>query len=246
MAGGASPLNYGYGHLAEAAKSASLPPMNISSDSFQTQRTNMVEGQLRPNKVNQRPVLARFAAVPRESYVSNSASAYLDQPATIAAGRESYSPLVAARLVQELNVQPSDKVLVVACGTGYTTSIIAPLCASVVAVEDDATLAKQAEANFALEGHTNIKLEIDNPTHGFQSGAPYDIILIDAPFAELHGSLVSQLAEGGRLGGVRIGTDGLPEATIFTKHGNSLVAEVLFETKGTVHPAFTVSDKFVF
>ncbi len=220
--------------------------MSMTSESFQTQRTNMVEGQLRPNKVNQRPVLARFAAVPRESYVPNRAVAYLDQPASIATGRESYSPLVAARLVQELNIQPSDKALVVACGTGYTTAIIAPLCASVVAVEDDATLAKQAEANFAMENLTNIKLEIDTPTHGFAAGAPYNIILIDAPFAELNATLIAQLAEGGRLAGVRIGTDGLPEATLFTKHGNSLVAEVLFETKGTVHPAFAVSDKFVF
>ena len=220
--------------------------MNTPSESFQTQRANMVEGQLRPNKVSQRPVLARFAAVPRESYVSNTSTAYLDQPAAIAAGRESYSPLVAARLVQALDIQPSDKALVVACGTGYTTAVIAPLCASVVAVEDDASLARQAEANFALEGVSGIKLEIDNPAHGFAQGAPYDVILIDAPFAELHGSLVSQLAEGGRMGGVRIGADGLPEATVFTKHGNSLVAEVLFETKGTVHPAFAVSDKFVF
>lgn len=215
-------------------------------DSFSIQRTNMVEGQLRPNKVNQRPILARFAAVARENYVSNAAAAYLDQPAALAPGRESYSPLVAARLVQALDIQSSDKLLVVACGTGYTAAILAPLCTSVVAVEDDATLAKQAEANFAMEGLTNIKLEVDNPTHGYQPGAPYQAILIDAPFAELHGSLVSQLAEGGRMAGVRIGADGLPEATLFTKHGNSLVTEVLFETKGTVHPAFAVSDTFVF
>ena len=210
------------------------------------QRANMVEGQLRPNKVNQKPILARFSAVPREVYVPNADSAYLDQPASIAQGREVFSPLVAARLIQSMNIGPTDTVLVTGAGTGYTATIIAPLCRQVVAVEDDATLAKQAEANFAIAGLTNVQLVVDNPTHGYANAAPYQAILIDAPFAELHGPLIEQLAEGGRLVGVRIGTDGIPEATVYTKHGNALMAEVLFETKGTVHPAFAVSEKFVF
>lgn len=217
-----------------------------NNTSHAQQRANMVEGQLRPHKVNSKPVLERFATLPRERFVATEASAYLDQPAALASGREAYSPLVAARLVQALNLSGSDTVLVTAAGTGYTAAVIAPLCASVVAVEDDADLAKQSETNFLATGIGNIKVVIDNPAHGYQSAAPYNAVLIDAPFAELHGSLVSQLKEGGRLAGVRIGADGIPEATLFTKHGNTLIAEVLFETKGTVHPAFTVSEKFVF
>lgn len=218
----------------------------MNNTSLAQQRANMVEGQLRPHKVNQKPILARFSSVPREDFVASAEAAYLDQPAAIAPGREVYSPMVAARLIQALDIQSTDTVLVTAAGTGYTSTILAPLCSKVVAVEDNATLAKQADANFAVNGLSNVKLEIDNPTHGFLAGAPYQAILVDAPFAELHGPLVDQLAEGGRLAGVRIGTDGIPEATVFTKHGNTLIAEVLFETKGTVHPAFTVSEKFVF
>ncbi|PZP39269.1 MAG: hypothetical protein DI585_04680 [Pseudomonas fluorescens] len=218
----------------------------MNTQTFTLQRANMVDGQLRPHKVNQHQLLARFADVPRESFVSDVATAYLDQPAALGSDREMYSPLVAARLIQALEVAPSDTVQVIAGATGYTTTILAPLCQSVVMVEDDATLAKQAEANLALANISNTQLVIDNPTHGHPQTEPYNVILVDAPFAELHGTWVSQLAEGGRLGGVRIGTDGLPEATIYTKHGKTLVAEVLFETKGTVHPAFGVTEKFVF
>jgi protein-L-isoaspartate(D-aspartate) O-methyltransferase len=218
----------------------------MNKTSLAQQRANMVEGQLRPHKVNQKPILARFSNVPREDFVTSAETAYLDQPVAIAPGREVFSPLVAARLIQALEVSSTDSVLVVAAGTGYTSTILAPLCSKLVAVEDDATLAKQADANFAASALANVTLEIDNPTHGYLSGAPYQAILVDAPFAELHGPLVDQLAEGGRLAGVRIGTDGIPEATVFTKHGNTLMAEVLFETKGTVHPAFMVSEKFVF
>lgn len=210
------------------------------------QRANMVEGQLRPNKINQPLVLARFSSVPRETYVASAASAYLDQPAAIGHEREMFSPMVAARLIQSMGVEATDTILVVAAGTGYTSTILAPLCKTVVAVEDDATLAKQAEFNFLVSGVTNVRLVVDNSTHGYANAAPYAAILIDAPFAELPSALIDQLAEGGRLVGVRIGTDGLPEATVFTKHGHTLMAEVLFETKGRVHPAFAVSEKFVF
>ncbi len=219
--------------------------MSTPSISYATQRANMVDGQLRPNKVNQQPILARFASLPRENFVATPAAAYLDQPAAIAPGRETYSPLVTARLVQALNLKLTDTCLVIASGSGYSASVLAPLCKLVVALEDDADLAKQAEANYARE-NLAVQQVLDNPIHGYTAAAPYNVIFIDAPFAELHGTWVSQLAEGGRLAGVRIGTDGLPEATLFTKHGNSLVAEVLFETKGTVHPAFQVTEKFVF
>ncbi|RYG61981.1 MAG: protein-L-isoaspartate O-methyltransferase [Alphaproteobacteria bacterium] len=218
----------------------------MNNTSHAQQRANMVEGQLRPHKVNHKPLLERFATLPRERFVANEASAYLDQPAILAKGREAFSPMVAARLVQALAVTGADNVLVVAAGTGYAAAVLAPLCHSVVAVEDDADLAKQAETNFIATGVSNATMVVDNPAHGYQPSAPYSAILIDAPFAELHGSLISQLADGGRLAGVRIGADGIPEATVFTKHGNTLIAEVLFETKGTIHPAFTVSEKFVF
>jgi len=220
--------------------------MTLNTTNAVTQRFNMVEGQLRPNKVNQKPLLARFNEVAREKFVANPATAYLDQPATLAPGREAYSPLVAARLIQALDVQPTDTVLVVAAGTGYTSAILAPLCRQLSAVEDNPDLAVQATANFKHAGIHNADVVEQDPMLGFQSAAPYNAILIDAPFAELHGTWVSQLAEGGRLAGVRVGTDGIPEATIYTKHGNTLLAEVLFETKGTVHPAFHASEKFVF
>jgi protein-L-isoaspartate(D-aspartate) O-methyltransferase len=218
--------------------------MNTTNPTFQ--RANMVEGQLRPNKVNQKPILARFSDVKREAFVANPETAYLDQPARLSEDREIFSPLVAARLIQSLNVSADDTVLVIAAGTGYTATILAPLCKQVILVEDNISLSELASKNLRSEGVHNADVIQQDPTHGFQSAAPYNAILIDAPFAELHGPWVAQLAEGGRMAGVRIGSDGIPEATLYTKHANSLIAEVLFETKGKVHPAFIATEKFVF
>lgn len=218
------------------------------SNTFAQQRANMVEGQLRPNKVNQAAILSRFGRVERESFTPAAAQpeAYLDQPLPLKPGRDMFSPLTTARLVQALGVGQGDTVLVLAAGTGYSAAILAGLCKQVIAVEDDAALAKQATAAFKAQNITNIQLVQSNPSEGYTASGPYNAILIDAPYAELPAFLIGQLAQGGRLAGVRVGADGLPEATILTKHANSLVMEVLFETPGTVHPAFATSEKFVF
>lgn len=220
----------------------------MQTTSFTVQRANMVEGQLRPNRVNQPLVLARFANLPREAFVPAAAqpAAYLDQPVSLNPSHQMYSPLVTARLVQALSPRPEDTAIVVAAGTGYTAAVLAGLCRHVVAVEADALLLKQARANLAAEGIANVHFVYGAPNHGHATLAPYNLILVDAPFAELPAEIVAQLGQGGRLAGVRIGADGLPEATLYTRHGNSLVAETLFETQGTVHPAFMASEKFVF
>lgn len=220
----------------------------MQTASFTQQRANMVEGQLRPNRINQPLVLARFANLPRESFVPAAAqpSAYLDQPISLNPTHQMYSPLVTARLVQAIQPQAADNALVVAAGTGYTTAVLAGLCQHVVAVEADATLLKQAKANLAAQDINNVHFVYGAPNHGHDTLAPYTLIIIDAPFAELPTEITAQLREGGRLAGVRIGADGVPEATLYTKHGKSLVAETLFETQGSVHPAFAASEKFVF
>lgn len=220
----------------------------MSTATHSQQRANMVEGQLRPNKVNQPLILARFADLPREAFVPATAqpAAYLDQPVTLTPTHQMYSPLVTARLVQALAPQAGETALVAAAGTGYTAAVLAGLCKQVTAVEADALLFKQAKANLAAQGITNVNMVYGSPAHGHSTLAPYNLIVVDAPFAELPAELIAQLGEGGRLAGVRIGADGVPEATLFTRHGNTLVEETLFETQGEVHPAFAAAERFIF
>ncbi|MBI1309019.1 MAG: hypothetical protein GC129_04075 [Proteobacteria bacterium] len=210
-------------------------------------RLNMVNGQLRPNKVNNPQLLAQFTSLPRENFTSAAARAhaYLDQPTPIEDGREMFAPMVAARLIQALDLTPQSCVLVLAGGSGYSAAVIAGLAGQVTMVEDDAVLVAEAHTNLA--NVRNVRIEAGNPAI-FTPSQPLDAILVDAPFTALPNlaSLAKHLVEGGKLAGVRTSPQGLMEAVILTKHGKSLVEEVLFETKGTPHPAFTAEAAFVF
>ena len=61
-------------------------------------------------------------------------------------GRALLKPMVLAKLIQAAQVRGGDHVLDVGCGTGYSSAVLARLAGSVVALEEDAALARQAEA----------------------------------------------------------------------------------------------------
>ncbi len=223
-------------------------PMHAASPAeFATARANMVDGQLRPNKISNGRIQARFADVPREAFVAPSARpvAYMDEPAPQGAvpGREMFSPLVAASLVQALDPQPAEDVLVVAGGTGYTTAILAGLAGHVTMVEADTALAELARGN--LSGYTNANVLAGDVTKP-KTGKTYAAVLVDAPAGELPQGVLAQLADGGRLAAVRSGADGVLEAVLMTRRGKTFFTETLFESRGSILPAFAAQERFVF
>ena len=211
-------------------------------------RQYMVDGQLRPNKVNNNNVLSRFLKVNRENFVAPAVRgvAYTDTLLPMAEGRSLLPPLTIARLVQELDVQATDTVLVTAAGSGYTAAILAGLAKSVVAVEEDQRLHNASRNNLLDNGCQNVELVQAVPEGGCAAQGPYDKIFIDVPVDEVPAALVSQLKDSGKLAAVVRGTDGLLEATLFEKHGKTLVAKPLFETKGDVLINFAQPEGFVF
>ena len=168
---------------------------------FTTARINMVESQVRPNKVTDPRLIEALESLPREGFVPPDlrAVAYVDRSLKLGEGRYLLDPMVFARLVQAADPQPSDLVLDIACATGYSTAVLARLAGTVVAVESDGALIEAA--NSALNG-----LGIDNAVvvngelaFGYAQQGPYDVILINGEVDSLPQSLTDQLAPGGRL-----------------------------------------------
>ncbi len=113
---------------------------------FSKARQNMVDCQLRTNKVIDEALVARFETVPREWFVEESVRsiAYVDKDVSIGNGRYLIEPMVLARILQELAISRSEVVLDVGCGTGYSSAILSGLADTVVALEEDHELATRA------------------------------------------------------------------------------------------------------
>ena len=216
-------------------------------------RTNMVDCQIRPNDVTSYDVLRVFGSVPREEFVParNRDLAYVDEDIAVhvdavgAFKRYLMEPMSMARLVQLADIGKDDIVLDVGCGTGYSTAILSELCNSVVALECDETLAKQAEERLTLLNYDNAVVVTGALENGYAGEGPYDVIFIGGAIDEVPEALQSQLKEGGRLVAV-VGLGNGGSAKLFTKKGGLVSGRSVFNCAVKPLPGFQREQVFEF
>lgn len=212
-------------------------------------RLNMVESQIRTNRVTDPAVVAAFETVPRELFVPKPKRgiAYSDEALEIGSGRYMLEPMVLARLLQAALPQPTDVALDVACGTGYATALLSRMVSTVVGVDEADALVEQG--NGILSG-----LEIDNAAlvnaplaEGYRKQAPYNVILVDGAVETLPAALFDQLAEGGRLVTVEGGsTVGPGVAVLYEKLSGRIGRRILFDAGTPILAGFRREPGFVF
>ena len=215
---------------------------------FKQARQNMVDCQLRTNKITDPAVIEAFETVPREVFVEDrlKSVAYSDEDLPVAGGRCMMEPMVLARLVQELAISANDVVLDIGCGTGYSAAILSHLAATVVALESDAALAQRATAALAEIAADNAVV-VDGPlVEGYPGQGPYNVICIEGAVADVPKALTDQLAEGGRLAAVIDGGSGPGHAVLMLKTGGVLSKRVLFDANILPLPEFERPAGFVF
>lgn len=164
-------------------------------------RTNMVEQQIRTWEVLDQDVLDLLYLVPREEFVpeKHRALAFTDMEIPIGEGQRMWQPKMEARVLQELAIRKTDRVLEVGTGSGYLTALMSHRGAHVFSVEIKPALAAFGRANLERHGADDVTLEIGDAARGWPSHAPYDVIVLTGSTPLLPRNLVEQLAPGGRL-----------------------------------------------
>jgi len=198
--------------------------------SFDQARFNMIEQQIRPWEVLDPQVLELLAKVRREDFVpaAHKALAFVDmeqplgQPAMD--GETMLAPRVEARLLQDLAVQPTDKVLEIGAGSGFMAALLASLAQRVVSLEINEALARTARENLQKAGFTNADVRVaDAAANNFApcaAEAPWNVILLSGSVAEVPPALLSLLAPGGRLAAI-VGHEPVMRATFITRTGDA-------------------------
>jgi protein-L-isoaspartate(D-aspartate) O-methyltransferase len=209
-------------------------------------RFNMVETQIRPSNVTDPRIHAAMNAVAREKFVptASRALAYADVPVAIAQGRYLLDPRSFAKLLQLANVTANDHILDVACGTGYSSAVLARLGKSVVALEQDADLVRIASETLANAVGT-IAVTQGGLIEGFRSEAPYDVIFINGAIEQVPDILLAQLAEGGRLVTV-MRREGQARAWLFLKENGQIGQRPDFDTDVPLLAGFKKAMGFIF
>ena len=216
-------------------------------------RLNMVESQLRTNKVWSVPLIEAFETVPRERFLPEAMRgvAYIDEDiplnhGSLGKGRHLMEPMVLARLLQAAAVQPDDVALEIGSGSGYAAAILARLAATVVALESDSELAKQANALLNELGADNAVVVTGPLGEGYPMQAPYNVILISGAVSAVPKAISDQLADGGRLVAVVKEGAGLGRAVLVQRSGDHVAQRILFDAATPYLPEFEAEPGFVF
>jgi protein-L-isoaspartate(D-aspartate) O-methyltransferase len=210
-------------------------------------RLNMVNNQLRPNRVDDPNVLEAMAEVPRERFLPTALRgvAYADEDLPLPDGSWLIEPLVLARLIQGAGIRPTDVVLVIGCSTGYAGVVLSRLAATVILVEPEAR-AQALEKLLDELGVDNVAVVVsDDPATGHPSQGPFDIIFLVGSVPSLPPALAEQIGETGRI--LAVIDDGrIGKATLFTKLHGVVGEHEMFDAQIPPLPGLVASPGFAF
>ena len=206
--------------------------MGKSDKNIEQARSNMIEQQIRPAEVLDPRVLETISETPREAFVPENYQdlAFSDINVDIGHAEMMMKPIMEARILQALNIQPGDKILEIGTGSGYLTALLAKLGGHVESVEIDPEIHSQAKTRLSNQGITNVTLLEGDASQGWNQNESFDVIAVTGSFPILPESFQKQLTVGGRMA-VIVGQSPVMEALLITRAAeDQWITQALFET----------------
>lgn len=211
-------------------------------------RFNMIEQQIRPWDVLDPQVLDLLFVVKREDFTPPAYRnlAFADMEIPLGQGQAMLAPKMEAKLLQELTLKKTDKVLEIGTGSGYMAALLANRAEHVVTVESRPELASFATANLERAGINNVTVEVGDGSNGWSQRGPYDAIVVSGSVPAVPEALLKQLRVGGRMA-VIVGEAPVMEAQLITCTADGVYNTVnLFETVAPAIDGFTAKENFTF
>ena len=197
-----------------------------------TARFNMIEQQIRTWEVLDPKVLETLSNIPRETFVPEAyrGLAFADIEIPLDHAQQMLSPKVEGRFLQALQLQATDKVLLIGAGSGYLAALMAQHAAQVTALEVFPSLCELASHNLGKQGIQNVQVEQADGHSGYESHAPFDAIVFTASSPVEPEGVRRQLSIGGRML-IVLGKAPVMQATLIQRLAeHSYKQDVLFET----------------
>jgi protein-L-isoaspartate(D-aspartate) O-methyltransferase len=200
---------------------------------FQAARATMIESQVRTNDVSDLALQTAMRRVAREDFVIEVKRnfAYAEVTCETPSGRVLWKPRDFSKLAQAAKILPSDRVLVIAGGGGYSAAVFAAMGCDVTILDVEVG---------SVAGVTCVTGELTRPPAG-----PFDLVFVDGGVEVLPDSWGKVLADGGRLC-VVILAGPMGTAQILTKSGNTLAARVVFDAIVPKLTGFDAAPVFAF
>lgn len=187
--------------LALLFASVDRPAIGQSRVDWEAQRARLVDEAVVNAGVTNERVVAAMRATPRHEFVplAQRRLAYQDMALPIGASQTISPPFVVAYMTEQIDPQPTDKVLEIGTGSGYQAAVLSPLVKDVYSIEIVPSLGKRAARTLKRLDYENVHTRVGDGYQGWEEAAPFDKIIVTCSPENPPPRLVEQLAEGGRM-----------------------------------------------
>jgi len=197
---------------------------------FNLARSTMIEQQVRPWEVLDPRVLDVLLQLRREDFVPAEyrRQAFTDIALPLAHGEVMMKPAIEGRMLQALDLAPTDDVLEIGTGSGFATACLARLAESVTSIDIHGDFIEAARSRLSAGGIANVQFEVADAL-AYDPHRQYDAVCVTAAVALLPPRFLEWVKPDGRLFVVR-GASPAQEALRMTRRGAGWHTESLFET----------------
>ncbi|MFD2298771.1 protein-L-isoaspartate O-methyltransferase [Paracidovorax citrulli] len=233
-------------------------PLNTTADAndpVTLARYNMIEQQIRPWNVLDADVLDLLGTVRREDFVPPAyrGMAFMDMEIPLNPSAEEaqrlgqcmLAPRVEARLLQDLQVKPTDRVLEIGAGSGYMAALLAHRAEHVVTLEIVPDLVEFARENLLSAGIDNVAVRQGDGARDAIPDGPFDVIVLSGSVHEVPQHLLALLREGGRLAAIT-GDEPVMRATFVRRTGDRFATTHPWDTNAPRLQHFAERPRFTF
>ena len=200
-----------------------LGALLLASESYESQREQMVRQQIENRGVRNADVLRVMRATPRHLFVPEAVQpmAYQDCPLPIGYGATISQPHIVALMTELLEPAKKHRVLEIGTGSGYQAAVLAQLVSHVYTIEIVPQLAASARQTLFRLGYANVTVREGDGYKGWPEAAPFDRIILTAAPPDIPQKLVDELAPRGRLV-APVGLLGRQELIVIEKRNGSI------------------------